>query len=138
MWSAYAALAAVFSALVAILSKLGLQGINSHYATAIRTSFVMVVAWAFVWLVVPKGQALLLTGRNWLFLFLSAVATGAAWLCYNRALQDGPATQVTAVDKLSLVLVAIVSWLVFGEKFNAMSIAGVFVILAGTFMVVYS
>lgn len=139
MWILYAGLAAFFSALVAILSKLGLEGINSHFATAVRTSFVLVMTWLMVWIVGAGAKDFTrITGRHLLFLLLSAVATGAAWICYNRALQLGPATRVAAVDKLSIVLVAVLSALVFKESMGWPAVAGVALIAGGTVLLVFS
>lgn len=139
MWILYAGLAAFFSALVAILSKLGLEGINSHFATAVRTSFVLVMTWLMVWVVgAGREDFTKITGRQLLFLALSAVATGGAWICYNRALQLGPATRVAAVDKLSIVLVAILSALIFKENLGWSAVAGVVLITGGTVLLVFS
>ncbi len=90
MWMIWAGLAALFSALVAILSKLGLEGINSHFATAVRTTAVMVITWLFVWGMGVKSSAMTITRSQLFYLVLSAIATGGAWICYNRALQEGP------------------------------------------------
>ncbi len=138
MWIVYGILAALFSALVAILSKLGLSGINSHYVTAIRTTFVMVITWLFVWGMGVKGEQLRITRTHIIYLLLSALATGGAWICYNRALQDGPATRVASVDKMSIVLIALLSWWVFGEKMNAMAVASIALITIGTIMLVFA
>lgn len=137
MWILYAVLAAVFSALVAILTKMGLAGMNSHFATAIRTSAVMVVTWLFVWGVGVRGDALHVTGRQLAYLGLSALATGGAWLCYNLALQLGPATRVSSIDKLSIVLIAIFSALFFKESMGGMAILGLAMITVGTIVLVY-
>lgn len=138
MWMVYAGLAALFSALVAILSKLGLQGINSHYATAIRTTAVMIITWLMVWGVGVKGEQLHVTRHQFFYLILSAIATGGAWICYNRALQDGPATRVASIDKLSIVLIAFLSWLVFQENMNWLAIASIVLITAGTVLLVFA
>lgn len=137
-WMVYAALAALFSALVAILSKLGLQGINSHYATAIRTTAVMVITWLFVWGMGVKGEQLHVSKKQLVFLLLSAVATGGAWICYNRALQLGPATRVASVDKMSIVLIAVLSWMFFKEDMSPMAIVSLVLITAGTVMLVFA
>lgn len=138
MWIFYAALAALFSALVAILSKLGLQGINSHFATAVRTTAVMVITWLFVWGMGVKGEQMHIDRKQMIYLLLSAVATGGAWITYNKALQLGPATRVASVDKMSIVLIAFLSWLIFHESMSAMSVAAVGLITAGTVMLVFS
>lgn len=138
MWMAYAGLAALFSALVAILTKLGLQGINSHFATAIRTTAVMVVTWLFVWGAGVKGDQTHITRTQLVYLVLSALATGGAWLCYNHALQDGPATRVASIDKMSVVLVALLSWMIFKESMGWLSILSICLIVAGTVLLVFA
>jgi len=138
MWIVYAGLAALFSALVAILSKLGLQGINAHFATAVRTSAVMVITWLFVWGMGVKSEQMHITKNQMLYLILSAFATGGAWICYNKALQDGPATRVASVDKLSIVLIAFLSWLIFKENMNTMTVVSILLITAGTVMLVFA
>lgn len=138
MWMIYAGLAALFSALVAILSKLGLQGINSHYATAIRTTGVMIITWLMVWGVGVKGEQLQISRNQFFYLMLSAVATGGAWICYNRALQDGPATRVASIDKLSIVLIAVLSWLVFQESMSWLAVLSILLIAAGSVLLVFA
>ena len=138
MWILYAGLAALFSALVAILTKLGLAGINSHVATAIRTTAVMVITWLFVWGTGAKSQAFNISRQQLIYLVLSAIATGGAWICYNRALQDGPATRVASIDKLSIVLIAFLSWLIFKEEMNTMAIISIILITGGTVMLVFA
>lgn len=138
MWMAYAGLAALFSALVAILSKLGLQGINSHFATAIRTTAVMIITWLMVWGVGVKGAEMQVNRNQFIYLILSAVATGGAWICYNRALQDGPATRVASIDKMSIVLIAVLSWLIFKEDMNWVAVASLVLITGGTVLLIFA
>lgn len=138
MWMLYAGLAALFSALVAIFTKMGLAGMNAHFATALRTTAVMAVTWLFVWGVKIRGSDLHVNGRQLLFLLLSALATGGAWLCYNKALQDGPATRVASIDKMSVVLIAALSWLIFHEEMNAMAVASILLITVGTVMLIFA
>lgn len=138
MWIVYAALAALCSALVAILTKLGLQGINSHVATAIRTSFVVVVTWLVVWLMGVRGEAVRVDGRQLWYLFLSALATGGAWLFYNRALQLGPATRVASVDKMSIVLIAGLSVVIFQESLSPLALFSLALITGGTVLLLFS
>ena len=138
MWILYAFLSAVFSALVAILSKMGLQGINSNYGTAIRTTVVLVVSWLFVGAAKMRGVELNLDRKQFLYLLLSGLATGGAWLCYNKALQLGPTTRVASIDKLSIVLIAIISYLLLGENMNWLSALGVAFIAFGTIVLVWS
>lgn len=138
MWIFYAALSALFSALVAIFIKLGLVGMNSHFATAIRTSLVMVVTWLFVWWVGVKGSAMHITKNQLLYLVLSALATGGAWICYNKALQDGPATRVASVDKMSIVLIAFLSWAIFHEDMSWLAVLSIALITLGTVVLVFA
>ena len=138
MWMVYAGLSAVFSALVAILTKLGLQGINSHFATAIRTSAVMIITWLMVWAMGVRSEQLQVTGRQIGLLLLSALATGGAWLCYNRALQLGPATRVASIDKMSIVLIAILSVWLFQESMSPRAILSILMIAGGTVLLVFS
>lgn len=138
MWMMYAGLAAVFSALVAILSKLGLQGMNAHFATAVRTTAVMVITWLFVWGMNVKGADMQIGRKQLIYLILSAVATGGAWICYNKALQDGPATRVASVDKMSIVIIAVLSWLIFREEMSAMAVVSLLLITGGTVMLIFA
>lgn len=138
MWIVWAALAALFSALVAILSKLGLAGVNSHFATAVRTTAVMVITWLFVWGMGVRGAALHIGRSQFVYLLLSAVATGGAWICYNRALQDGPATRVASVDKMSIVLIALLSWWIFKENMSPLAIVSIGLITVGTVMLIFA
>ena len=138
MWIVYAALAALFSALVAILSKLGLAGINSHFATAIRTTGVMVITWLFVWGMDVKNEQLHVTRNQLFYLLLSAIATGGAWLCYNRALQEGPTTKVASIDKLSIVCIALLSWWIFGENLSTLGMVSIGLITSGTILLVFA
>ena len=138
MWVFYAILSALFSALVAIFSKVGLQGMNSHFATAVRTTGVMAITWLFVWGMGVKGEQMQISKKQLLFLILSACATGGAWMAYNRALQIGPATRVASIDKMSIVLIAFLSWLVFHESMSVWSVVGVGMIAAGTVVLVVS
>ncbi len=138
MWMLYATLSALFSALVAIFVKLGLEGVNSHFATAVRTSMVMVVTWLFVWWVGVKGSAMHITKNQLVYLILSALATGGAWICYNKALQDGPATRVASLDKMSIVLIAVLSWAIFHEDMSRLAILAIVLITAGTVLLVFA
>lgn len=138
MWMLYAGLTALFSALVAILSKLGLQGMNSHFATAVRTTAVMVITWLMVWGVGVKGEAMHINRNQFIYLVLSAIATGGAWICYNRALQDGPATRVASIDKMSIVLIAVLSWLIFKEDLNWTAVVSLVLITGGTVLLIFA
>lgn len=115
-WFLWALLSAVFAALTAIFAKVGIQGVNSDLATLIRTAVVLFVLGVFVWATGKWSNPLLLPSKTWLFLVLSALATGASWVCYFRALQIGDASKVAPVDKLSLVLVALFAVIFLGER----------------------
>jgi transporter family protein len=115
-WVVWALLSAVFAALTAVFAKIGIQGLDSDFATFIRTAIVLLVLIAFLSYTQKWQDPTGLTGRNWLFLVLSALATGASWVCYFRALQAGPAASVAPIDKLSVVLVAVFAVLFLGER----------------------
>jgi transporter family protein len=130
-WPAWALMSAVFAALTAIFAKIGIQGVPSDMATLVRTAVVLVVLAAFV---AGTGQwfnPLTLSGRTWLFLTLSALATGASWVCYFRALQMGPASQVAPLDKFSVVLVAVFAVLLLGERPSLREWSGIGLVTAG-------
>ncbi len=123
-WLGWALLSAVFAAATAILAKIGISGIDSNLATAIRTTVILVFTWAIA-IGLEKQNGLADIGRrSWLFLVLSGIATGFSWLCYFRALQLGPASSVAPVDKLSVVIVIVAAWLFLGETLTPMKIAG--------------
>ncbi len=132
MWFIFALLSAVFAALVAVLAKIGLEGISSNLATAIRTAVVLILAWGIVFLTGSVKQINLLTERNWMFLIASGLATGASWLCYFKALQMGKVTPVVAVDKFSLVLTIVFAALFLSETMSAKTIIGCILITIGT------
>ncbi|MDO5561767.1 MAG: EamA family transporter [bacterium] len=134
-WLFYAVGSAVFAALTSILAKVGIEGVNSNLATAIRTVVVLILAWALVFIFGWQKQLIDLTPRNWLFLILSGVATGLSWLFFYRALQLGNVAKVLSVDKLSLVLAIVFAALFLGEKLSWQAIIGVVLIVAGTFLV---
>ena len=130
-WIIWAVLAAVFAAATAILAKVGVTGVNSHLATAVRTTVVLVFTWGIALAVVPLRSVGHLSGRTWLFLTLSGIATGLSWLCYFRALQLGPASKVAPVDKLSVVFVLVFAALFLGEAINWRTAVGGSLIAAG-------
>ena len=136
MWFLFAALSAVFAALTAILAKVGVEGVNSTLATAIRTVVVLAMAWGMVFLTNVQGGIGEISRRSWLFLILSGLATGASWLCYYRALQLGDVSKVVPVDKLSVVLTLVLAFLFLREEFTAKSLAGCCLIGAGTLLMV--
>lgn len=131
-WFLYASLSAVFASLTAILGKIGIEGVDSTLGTAIRTAVVLIMAWMMV-LVTGKGDKLKETPKNELgFICLSGLATGSSWLCYYKALQDGLASVVVPIDKLSIVVTIVFSYFVFGERLTKRSLAGLILILIGT------
>lgn len=136
MWVLYALLSAVFAALVSILAKLGLKGINSNLATAIRTFVVLLLAWGIVFFTGKHKEIVSLTSKNWQFLILSGLATGASWLFYYKALQMGEVSKVAPIDKLSVVFTIIMAFLFLGEQADAKSLIGGLLIAAGTLVLV--
>ena len=136
MWLILALLSAVFAALTSILAKVGIEGVNSNLATAIRTAVVLVMAWGMVFLTDAQGGIGSISRKSWLFLILSGLATGASWLCYYRALQIGQASKVVPVDKLSVVITLVLAFVFLHEKFTWKSIAGAVLITAGTLLMV--
>lgn len=136
MWMILAILSAVFAALTSILAKIGIDGVNSNLATAIRTVVVVFMAWGMVFLTsAQKGLAQIST-KSWIFLILSGLATGASWLCYYRALQLGDASKVVPIDKLSVVITLVLAFVFLHEKITAKSLVGCALITAGTLLMV--
>lgn len=131
-WFLYAAGSAFFASLTAILGKIGITGVESNLGTAIRTCVVLVMAWMMVWIQGMQKEVRAIPHRELLFICLSGVATGASWLCYYRALQEGPASIVAPIDKLSVVVTAAFSYFVFGEKLSRRALAGLLLLTAGT------
>lgn len=136
MWAVYAVLSSVFAALTSILAKVGIDGVNSNLATAIRTLVVVVMSWGMVFLTNAQGGFAEISRKSWLFLILSGLATGASWLCYYRALQLGQASKVVPIDKLSVVITLILAWAFLHEQFNMKSLIGAALIAAGTLVMV--
>ena len=136
MWAVYAVLSSVFAALTSILAKVGIDGVNSNLATAIRTLVVVVMSWGMVFLTNAQGGIAEIGRKSWLFLILSGRATGASWLCYYRALQLGQASKVVPIDKLSVVITLILAWVFLHEQFNMKSLIGAALIAAGTLVMV--
>lgn len=136
MWFIFALLSAVFAALTSILAKIGIDGVNSNLATAIRTVVVVVMAWGMVFLTNTQGGIVDISRKSWLFLILSGLATGASWLCYYRALQIGEASKVVPVDKLSVVITLILAFVFLHEKFTIKSVIGCALIGVGTLVMV--
>lgn len=136
MWLLFALGSAVSAALTSILAKIGIDGVNSNLATAIRTLVVLVMAWGMVFLTDSQGGIGEISKKSWLFLILSGLATGASWLCYYRALQIGEASKVVPVDKLSVVITLVLAFVFLHEKFTAKSLIGCLLIGAGTLLMV--
>ena len=136
MWFVFALLSAVFAALTSILAKVGIEGVSSNLATAIRTVVVLIMAWAMVFLTNTQGGISDISRKSWIFLILSGLATGASWLCYYRALQIGEASKVVPVDKLSVVITLVMAFVFLHEKFTAKSLLGCVLIGAGTLVMV--
>jgi len=136
MWFIFALLSAVFAALTSILAKVGIEGVNSNLATAIRTVVVLVMAWVMVFLTHAQGGLPEISRKSWLFLILSGLATGASWLCYYRALQLGEASKVVPIDKLSVVITLALAFIFLHEKFTAKSFFGCVLIGIGTLVMV--
>jgi len=130
-WLYWAVLSAIFAALTAIFAKIGIQGVDSDFATLIRTVVVIVALALFVWLTGKWGDPLALPSRTWLFLGISGLATGASWVCYFRALQIGEASKVAPIDKLSVVLVAVFAFAFLGERPNLREWTGIALVGAG-------
>ena len=136
MWFVFALLSAVFAALTSILAKIGIDGVNSNLATALRTVVVLAMAWGMVFLTHTQNGISEISRKSWLFLILSGLATGASWLCYYKALQIGEASKVVPIDKLSVVITLILSFLFLHEEFTTKSLAGCILIGIGTLLMV--
>ena len=136
MWFVYALGSAVFAALTSILAKIGIEGVNSTLATAIRTAVVLLMSWGMVFLTGTQAGIAEISRRSWLFLVLSGLATGASWLCYYHALQIGAASKVVPIDKLSVVITLALAFVVLHEPFTAKSLIGCALITAGTLFMV--
>ncbi len=136
MWILFAILSAVFAALTSILAKIGIDGVNSNLATAIRTVVVVFMAWGMVFLTHAQSGIADISRKSWIFLILSGLATGASWLCYYRALQMGEASKVVPIDKLSVVITLILAFVFLHEEFTAKSVVGCILIAVGTLVMV--
>ena len=132
----FALLSAVFAALTSILAKVGISGVNSNLATALRTVVVLVMAWGMVFVTNAQGGITDISRKSWVFLILSGLATGASWLCYYYALQIGEASRVVPVDKLSVVITLVLAFVFLHEKFTVHSLIGCILIGAGTLLMV--
>ena len=136
MWMLLAVSSAVFAALTSILAKIGIEGVNSNLATAIRTVVVVIMSWGMVFLTNTQNGITEISKKSWIYLILSGLATGASWLCYYRALQAGEASKVVPVDKLSVVITLILAFVFLHEEFTAKAFIGCVLIGAGTLIMV--
>lgn len=136
MWAVFALLSAVFAALTSVLAKIGIEGVNSNLATALRTIVVLAMAWGMVFLTKSQGGICEISKKSWLFLILSGLATGASWLCYYKALQMGSTSKVVPIDKLSVVITIILAAIFLHEDISAKSAVGAILITAGTLIMV--
>lgn len=136
MWFVFALLSAIFAALTSILAKIGIDGVDSNLATAIRTVIVVIMSWGMVFLTHAQSGITEISKKSWLFLILSGLATGASWLCYYRALQMGEASKVVPIDKLSVVFTLILAFVFLHEEFTIKSLAGCILIGVGTVIMV--
>ena len=136
MWFVFALLSSVFAAATSILAKIGIEGVNSNLATAVRTLVVVAMSWGMVFLTGAQGGLASISKRSWLFLVLSGLATGASWLCYYKALQIGEASKVVPIDKLSVVITIVLAAIFLHEQMTPKSILGVILIAAGTLVMV--
>lgn len=136
MWFIFSLLSAVFAALTSILAKIGIDGVNSNLATAIRTVVVVIMAWVMVFVTNAQSGITEISRKSWIFLILSGLATGASWLCYYKALQIGEASKVVPIDKLSVVITLVLAFVFLHEKFTVKSLIGCLLIGAGTLVMV--
>ena len=136
MWAVLAVLSAVFAALTSILAKVGINGVDSNLATAIRTVVVVVMAWGMVFITNAQSGLSEVSRKSWVFLILSGLATGASWLCYYRAIQLGDVSKVIPIDKLSVIITLVLAFVFLHEKFTPKSAVGCLLIGAGTLIMV--
>ena len=136
MWLIFAILSSVFAALTSILAKIGIDGVNSNLATAIRTAVVLALSWLMVFATGAQSGISEINKRNWMFLILSGLATGASWLCYYKALQIGEASKVIPIDKMSVVLTLILAFIFLHEQFTAKTLVGIIFLTIGTILMI--
>ena len=136
MWSIFAILSAIFAALTSILAKVGIEGVNSNLATAVRTIVVVLMAWFMVFITGNQNGIVDISKKSWIFLILSGLATGASWLCYYKALQLGETSKVVPIDKLSIVITIILAFIFLGEQVTLKTLIGCCLIVAGTFVMI--
>ncbi|ATV63873.1 MULTISPECIES: EamA family transporter [Fusobacterium] len=136
MWFIFAILSAIFAALTSILAKIGIEGVNSNLATAVRTIVVVLMAWLMVFITGSQNGLMDISKKSWIFLILSGLATGASWLCYYKALQIGEASKVVPIDKLSIVITVALAFLFLGEQITLKTLIGCSLIAVGTFVMI--
>lgn len=136
MWLIFAILSSVFAALTSILAKIGIDGVNSNLATAIRTAVVLALSWLMVFVTGAQSGISEINKRNWMFLILSGLATGASWLCYYKVLQIGEASKVIPIDKMSVVLTLILAFIFLHEQFTAKTLVGIIFLTTGTILMI--
>ena len=136
MWFIFAILSAIFASLTSILAKIGIEGVNSNLATAVRTIVVVLMAWFMVFITGNQNGIVDISKKSWIFLILSGLATGASWLCYYKALQLGEASKVVPIDKLSIVITIVLAFIFLGEQITLKTLIGCCLIVIGTFIMI--
>ena len=136
MWFVFAILSSIFAALTSILAKIGIEGVNSNLATAVRTIVVVLMAWFMVFITGNQNGIVDISKKSWIFLILSGLATGASWLCYYKALQLGEASKVVPIDKLSIVITIVLAFIFLGEQITLKTLIGCCLIIIGTFVMI--
>ena len=136
MWFVFAILSSIFAALTSILAKIGIEGVNSNLATAVRTIVVVLMAWFMVFITGNQNGIVDISKKSWIFLILSGLATGASWLCYYKALQLGEASKVVPIDKLSIVITILLAFIFLGEQITLKTLIGCCLIVIGTFIMI--
>lgn len=136
MWLILAVLSSLFAALTSILSKIGIEGVNSNLATAIRTFVVLAMSWGMVWITKSQGGITSISNKSWIFLVLSGLATGASWLCYYKAIQLGEVSKVVPIDRLSVVITLVLAVIFLHEKFTLKTAIGSVLITVGTLLMI--
>ena len=136
MWFVFAILSSIFAALTSILAKIGIEGVNSNLATAVRTIVVVFMAWFMVFITGNQNGIVDVSKKSWMFLILSGLATGASWLCYYKALQLGEASKVVPIDKLSIVITIVLAFIFLGEQITLKTLIGCCLIVIGTFIMI--
>ena len=136
MWFVFAILSSIFAALTSILAKIGIEGVNSNLATAVRTIVVVLMAWFMVFITGNQNGIVDINKKSWIFLILSGLATGASWLCYYKALQLGEASKVVPIDKLSIVITIVLAFIFLGEQITLKTLIGCCLIVIGTFIMI--